>query len=162
MRREVQCSRGLGTVVPCWDVGSSAAKSIAQTNNKATCTRSTARVIHAEAYRATNTVRPIRATWSRKTEPSWRHPAVHRRKARRRRSAAPKTEPDRGYNAVPLRGRLMVGRLTLDQVVKVRVLAPQLQERLALAEPLGESGCSDDAQGVGRDYVRWHARLRVG
>src|SRR5947209_8684162 len=26
----------------------------------------------------------------------------------------------------PLRGRLMVGRLTLDQVVKVRVLAPQL------------------------------------
>jgi hypothetical protein len=25
-----------------------------------------------------------------------------------------------------LRGRLMVGRLTLDQVVKVRVLAPQL------------------------------------
>ena len=28
----------------------------------------------------------------------------------------------------PLRGRLMVGRLTLDQVVKVRVLAPQLGE----------------------------------
>jgi hypothetical protein len=27
--------------------------------------------------------------------------------------------------ASPLRGRLMVGRLTLDQVVKVRVLAPQ-------------------------------------
>ena len=27
--------------------------------------------------------------------------------------------------ADPLRGRLMVGRLTLDQVVKVRVLAPQ-------------------------------------
>jgi hypothetical protein len=26
-----------------------------------------------------------------------------------------------------LRGRLMVGRLTLDQVVKVRVLAPQPQ-----------------------------------
>src|SRR6266571_1828320 len=30
-----------------------------------------------------------------------------------------------GYNCAPLRGRLMVGRLTLDQVVKVRVLAPQ-------------------------------------
>ena len=30
--------------------------------------------------------------------------------------------------ANPLRGRLMVGRLTLDQVVKVRVLAPQLSE----------------------------------
>src|SRR5947199_2593224 len=27
--------------------------------------------------------------------------------------------------ANPVRGRLMVGRLTLDQVVKVRVLAPQ-------------------------------------
>ena len=31
--------------------------------------------------------------------------------------------------AAPLRGRLMVGRLTLDQVVKVRVLAPQPQRR---------------------------------
>jgi hypothetical protein len=30
--------------------------------------------------------------------------------------------------AGPLRGRLMVGRLTLDQVVKVRVLAPQLRK----------------------------------
>jgi hypothetical protein len=30
--------------------------------------------------------------------------------------------------AAPLRGRLMVGRLTLDQVVKVRVLAPQLHK----------------------------------
>jgi hypothetical protein len=28
-----------------------------------------------------------------------------------------------------LRGRLMVGRLTLDQVVKVRVLAPQPDEK---------------------------------
>jgi hypothetical protein len=28
----------------------------------------------------------------------------------------------------PLRGRLMVGRLTLDQVVKVRILAPQPHE----------------------------------
>jgi hypothetical protein len=31
----------------------------------------------------------------------------------------------------PLRGRLMVGRLTLDQVVKVRVLAPQLNNATA-------------------------------
>jgi hypothetical protein len=30
----------------------------------------------------------------------------------------------------PLRGRLMVGRLTLDQVVKVRILAPQPQNPL--------------------------------
>ena len=30
----------------------------------------------------------------------------------------------------PLRGRLMVGRLTLDQVVKVRILAPQLYKAL--------------------------------
>jgi hypothetical protein len=35
--------------------------------------------------------------------------------------------------ANPLRGRLMVGRLTLDQVVKVRVLAPQLSEDPASA-----------------------------
>ncbi len=33
----------------------------------------------------------------------------------------------------PLRGRLMVGRLTLDQVVKVRVLAPQLRKAAAQA-----------------------------
>src|SRR5207248_3018732 len=32
-----------------------------------------------------------------------------------------------------LRGRLMVGRLTLDQVVKVRVLAPQPQKTAAQA-----------------------------
>jgi hypothetical protein len=44
-----------------------------------------------------------------------------------RRSAA-STEAEHGYNSSPLRGRLMVGRLTLDQVVKVRVLAPQLTE----------------------------------
>ena len=30
--------------------------------------------------------------------------------------------------AAPLRGRLMVGRLALDQVVKVRILAPQPHE----------------------------------
>src|SRR5262245_37809106 len=35
--------------------------------------------------------------------------------------------------ASPLRGRLMVGRLTLDQVVKVRVLAPQPQKTPAHA-----------------------------
>jgi hypothetical protein len=44
-------------------------------------------------------------------------------------SSEERREEDRtssGYNAGrPLRGRLMVGRLTLDQVVKVRVLAPQ-------------------------------------
>jgi hypothetical protein len=33
-----------------------------------------------------------------------------------------------GTMATRLRGRLMVGRLTLDQVVKVRVLAPQPQK----------------------------------
>src|SRR5206468_12771258 len=51
------------------------------------------------------------------------------RKTRLPWNAAPKTEAERGYNAVALRGRLMVGRLTLDQVVKVRVLAPQLSTR---------------------------------
>src|SRR5262245_33145346 len=35
--------------------------------------------------------------------------------------------------ALPLRGRLMVGRLTLDQVVKVRVLAPQPEKKPAQA-----------------------------
>ena len=38
---------------------------------------------------------------------------------------AQKTAPSAATMANPLRGRLMVGRLTLDQVVKVRVLAPQ-------------------------------------
>jgi hypothetical protein len=37
---------------------------------------------------------------------------------------------ERATMRAPLRGRLMVGRLTLDQVVKVRVLAPQLLNEL--------------------------------
>jgi hypothetical protein len=41
------------------------------------------------------------------------------------RAAGRRPEPARLQCRDPLRGRLMVGRLTLDQVVKVRVLAPQ-------------------------------------
>jgi len=41
------------------------------------------------------------------------------------RKDAGKTAASPATISVPLRGRLMVGRLTLDQVVKVRVLAPQ-------------------------------------
>jgi hypothetical protein len=43
-------------------------------------------------------------------------------------NAVARTGARPGYNSGPLRGRLMVGRLTLDQVVKVRVLAPQPQK----------------------------------
>jgi hypothetical protein len=46
--------------------------------------------------------------------------------------SGPRDEPKSAASAAtmanPLRGRLMVGRLTLDQVVKVRVLAPQPHE----------------------------------
>ena len=51
---------------------------------------------------------------------------MRRRRTLRPKSAAGKIEAEPGYNAVALRGRLMVGRLTLDQVVGVRVPAPQL------------------------------------
>src|SRR5207244_9919226 len=47
------------------------------------------------------------------------------RKGHEPRSAARRTAAGAARMANPLRGRLMVGRLTLDQVVKVRVLAPQ-------------------------------------
>jgi hypothetical protein len=50
---------------------------------------------------------------------------VRLRKASPQRSASARAEAEHGYTSSPLRGRLMVGRLTLDQVVKVRVLAPQ-------------------------------------
>ena len=45
--------------------------------------------------------------------------------------------------AAPLRGRLMVGRLTLDQVVKVRVLAPQPEKHAGNGKvPLPASNAS--------------------
>ena len=43
-----------------------------------------------------------------------------------------------------LRGRLMVGRLTLDQVVKVRVLAPQLDESPRVARGFCLQGGDED------------------
>jgi hypothetical protein len=49
------------------------------------------------------------------------------------RNAASKIEAEDGYNPGALRGRLMVGRLTLDQVVGVRVPAPQPRKAAAQA-----------------------------
>src|SRR6266536_254429 len=48
-----------------------------------------------------------------------------RRHAPRGRAASQRRRLEPLQWRLPLRGRLMVGRLTLDQVVKVRVLAPQ-------------------------------------
>src|SRR6266436_7673486 len=42
-----------------------------------------------------------------------------------RRGGAGRSQSARLQWPIPLRGRLMVGRLALDQVVKVRILAPQ-------------------------------------
>ena len=60
-----------------------------------------------------------------------------------------------------LRGRLTVGRLTLDQVVKVRILAPQLRRK---AKPglrifqIAKSGIALNANGV-PDFHRLSSRL---
>jgi hypothetical protein len=89
-------------VAPCWDDGYDAAISTAQTSSRATFTR-----------------------WIERAIRGGPRVPVRLRKASPQRSASAKTEAEHGYNSSPLRGRLMVGRLTLDQVVKVRVLAPQ-------------------------------------
>src|SRR5439155_702405 len=52
-------------------------------------------------------------------------PAERRRRCTSVEEARAEDRDEPRYNCGPLRGRLMVGRLTLDQVVKVRVLAPQ-------------------------------------
>ena len=59
-----------------------------------------------------------------------------RRHAPRGRAASQRRRLEPLQWRLPLRGRLMVGRLTLDQVVKVRVLAPQPRS------PLSEAGFS--------------------
>jgi hypothetical protein len=56
----------------------------------------------------------------------------------------------------PLRGRLMVGRLTLDQVVKVRVLAPQPSK-----PPHGGFPVSDMATRIHRGQRRGQQQKRA-
>src|SRR2546422_8437069 len=57
----------------------------------------------------------------------------------------------------PLRGRLMVGRLTLDQVVKVRVLAPQPPKA-----PLTRGCCTKSPSGGFLSTTRRSGRDRRG
>ena len=75
-----------------------------------------------------------------------------------------KIEARPGYNAVALRGRLMVGRLTLDQVVGVRVPAPQLHKNPAHAGFLlsGRAAIVRGGNVGGNSRRRCYGRPRAG